>query len=242
MYAAFGLRNAVDAVTRHRIEARVLARETPEAIAAKAGLRPDVVRCYEAVFFDVRPHLENIDYVMNQVLDVGLGGGELSYDVAWKYFGFFGGPDVLDLVMGVPGGARPSDPAEAADFLADHTRETLACNAAVAVRALRPQDRRAAAEFLKLYARLVGGHGQAAQNSGGSAIQRNIQAALEALPFVAGRDGKDAVPPELAPYEHTAAELRAHEQFQVAFGMETPEIMAVKDMKFPEPGSSPRPG
>jgi len=50
------------------IQARILARQTPEAIADIMGVLPDSVQWYCDLFFDVIPHLDKRDWITKQVI------------------------------------------------------------------------------------------------------------------------------------------------------------------------------
>ena len=60
-------------------------------------------RGYEALFFDVRPRLEARDWIMYWVFCGGPGGVPPPGDDGeiWRWFGYFGGPHVLDEVVAV---------------------------------------------------------------------------------------------------------------------------------------------
>ena len=77
------------APTRWGIEARVLAGESNEEIAAKIGTEPEVIGAYVDVFFDVRKRLMNLDYVQNVVMADAVTRGlqERQYDLLWKLIG-----------------------------------------------------------------------------------------------------------------------------------------------------------
>ena len=76
------------------IESRLLARDDWDRIARRARMKTQMLEAYEAVFFNVRPELDNEDYVLHQVMGpaLHLGIHEQEYDFIWKMIGFKGGP------------------------------------------------------------------------------------------------------------------------------------------------------
>jgi hypothetical protein len=88
-----------DGPVRWEVEARTLARESNRSISTKCGLSPDRVRAYQQLFFGVEDRLAARDYIHLQV--IGTGEPWLPTDVGkvWLYFGYAGGPAVLDQII-----------------------------------------------------------------------------------------------------------------------------------------------
>jgi hypothetical protein len=237
VYHAFGVHSDPGGATRAALEARILACEAPEVVAGKAAMAAAVVRLYELLFFDVRDRLESPDYILNQVLGPRLqGGGDWDFDLVWKFFGYVGGPHILDLVMDTDRGPRPATAQEAAAFLSEDARAALQRQLAVAARALRAGAWREAAALVRACARPSGGREDEAIPNG---LLQNINAMLQALPWAVGRDAAKDLPPALAEYEETAAELRADEQFLLGTRQEVAGLAEIKGWKYPPEG---RPG
>jgi hypothetical protein len=93
---------------RWELEARLLAGQTDEDIAAATAVPAGVVAMYERPFFGVRKCLAARDYILSCVV----GGAPLhGFDEGdlrslWAYFGYAAGPKMLELVMSVSVG-RP---------------------------------------------------------------------------------------------------------------------------------------
>jgi len=83
------------------VEARLLAAQDDAAIAARVGLPAGVVAAYADLFFDVRPRLRARSYVYHTVLAPldDLGDGPADRARLWRFFGYAGGPAVLDAVL-----------------------------------------------------------------------------------------------------------------------------------------------
>ena len=83
-----------DGPRRWEVEAQLLAGQTDEAIGAQCDLPPDVVKCYETVFFSVRSRLGARMWVCNQVIGSGIHRGFSDDEVGplWATYAYFGGP------------------------------------------------------------------------------------------------------------------------------------------------------
>lgn len=98
--AALNLHEA-DGPPRWEIEARLLAGETSEAIAQRVGLDAAVVEWFHDLFFDVREMLGATDWICASVLQLRIGAiPEPAEPTIWKYFGFGGGPLLVDVLAG----------------------------------------------------------------------------------------------------------------------------------------------
>ncbi len=85
---------------RWEVEARILARQTDETIAARVGLTPATIRYYQRLFFSVREFLGAADWVT--VKAVGWGPFMLRLPTLgeiWKGLAYHGGAHVLELVI-----------------------------------------------------------------------------------------------------------------------------------------------
>jgi hypothetical protein len=92
-----------DGQLRWELEARLLAGQTDEDIAAATAVRAAVVAAYERHFFAVRQCLAARDYILGCVVGAaplrGFEEGDLR--PLWAYFGYAAGPKMLELVMAV---------------------------------------------------------------------------------------------------------------------------------------------
>lgn len=88
------------------VQARLLADQTDEEIAARCGPSAEAVHWYEALFFHVRDRLRARDWVMAHAI-----GGDLWHGFAgqplgalWRYAAYSAGPHALDVVIAVTTG------------------------------------------------------------------------------------------------------------------------------------------
>jgi hypothetical protein len=116
MYEAFRLRHDLD--LRAIVEAFILAGETDEQIAQRYGFHPESVGWYEAMYFHVRDRLESVTWVLKSIGGILGSRPPLAADgvltreqirLTWKVFGYYGGPSILEAVLGVlsPGAKQP---------------------------------------------------------------------------------------------------------------------------------------
>jgi hypothetical protein len=101
LLGAFQIRCSGDPRLRSELEARVLAGQTPVAIAALCGLPPEVVEAYEALYFNVRDRLGAADYISAIVIGLVPHEGLSTTDSLLKAFAFGHGPHVLNAVIAV---------------------------------------------------------------------------------------------------------------------------------------------
>ena len=84
---------------RIEVEARLLAGETIEAIAAKTGVSIGAVVAFAALFFAVADRIESSGYVLHVVLRLYAPGNESDIGVQARLLGYTAGSHVLDAVL-----------------------------------------------------------------------------------------------------------------------------------------------
>ncbi len=227
LFAAYHIHRE-NGVIRHALEARILARQTPEIIAQHLGIAAPVVRGYERIFFDVRDRLANRAYVLHRVIGPRLHAERpWKYDLTWKFWAYVGGPLVLDLLMRT---ARPSEVPTSDEgvpaFWSQQTQAALVQKLAVAAQNMREDRPTDAVLLLTAIKKLK------EDEVPDDAFHRSIQAILHSIPWVIGNDYK--LIPELAnsPYVNCAAELRDRELLLAAQGKHTAEMLELPKLTF----------
>ena len=234
--------NGVEGGTlKSALEARILARDDWDRIAKRARTRPDVIEAYEAVFFNVRPELDNEDYVLHQVMgpSLHLGFQEQEYDLIWKLFGYKGGPAVLDALIGVIDAApRPQSTAEAGAWMADVTRQGLKRKGLLAVHLVRINNFNAV-EFIDKVLKLFELERDAPGGGAGATegMLENVKVMMNSLgaAFTVGKRPGGADPSPLSRYDNQHAELRYDEVMALGGGRELPHATELVSLAFPEP-------
>lgn len=222
--------------TRWGIEARVLAGETNEEIAAKVGTDPAVIAAYVDVFFDVRDRLDNLDYVQNVIMadSVTRGLQERHYDLLWKLLGYKGGPYVLDAVIS-RGTAivRPDSHDTVGGFFQDFAISSMKYKAALASLTVQinTHTQLSLIESFVKYVEIerTTDNATKAQHS----IIDNIGAMLAAMPVKVGTK-LDSAPAKILPFDESATELRGDEMIIVASGGQLEHAADIQKLSFPE--------
>jgi hypothetical protein len=129
------------------LEARVLCNSPPELIAERCGLTADVVRAFEAVFFDVRHLLEASGYIFHQVIGRPIIDGFSPDDMGcvWKFFAYLRGQHALEILLFVHPGGKPRPwPSTFPATLAERRALVATCRLTVLTRCLKIRDMSAA--------------------------------------------------------------------------------------------------
>lgn len=125
---AYSIHRQPDSPTGTEIEARLLARQTPEEISQICGIDPNIITAYEATFFNVTDRLHNSSWVANCVLgrDFHSGLTERDWQALWRLYGYFGGPALFTaLQMKQNMQASPDDEKVEAQLRSDRRRSLL---------------------------------------------------------------------------------------------------------------------
>jgi hypothetical protein len=221
---------------RYAVEARLLAKQTPEQIGTMAGVDPTVIALYERVFFNVNEKLINPDYVMTCVLgpSVHAGLSDRDYDLLWKLFGYLYGPAVLDsFIHSTTTRYQPETGDEVDVCLADDARHALRRKVAVVARTfvINPFSQ---SELLNIYARFLEIEKSSDSGKAQDVILQNIQVMLDKLPWQAG-EGVTVDQPALPHYDVGSAELRTEELLAMAMGQSVAGKNEIEQLTFPEP-------
>lgn len=122
---------------RYTIEARLLARQTPQEIAQRIPVAPEVIEAYAAMYFDVGNRLDYPDFIVTRVIGEAIWSGlaDRPHDVLWKLWGYFVGPVILDsLIYTMAAPTWLTSTAQVPAFVADDIRLNLQTKAAMGVR------------------------------------------------------------------------------------------------------------
>lgn len=228
---------ADDAPVKWLIEARLLARETDNEIAARLGCDPSIVACYHDTFFDVREKINYRDYIINSVFGEACyrGLSERRHDLLWKLFGYYGGPHVLDTVSSRLGGSVwCNSPEQASKFLQDTAINAMKQKAAIAALTV-PINSETHIDLIESFVKYVEiERNTESQGQARDQIVDNIQATLEALPFAAYK-GAASLKGTLEQYDNTSVELRTDELLAASLGAQLPYADMLTTMCFPPP-------
>ena len=120
---------------RWELEARLLAGQSDEEIAAQCNIPAEVVNWHEALFCNVRPRLRARAYLLNHVVGAGAQRGFRDDEVGnfWAWVAMGGGPLVLDrFVETFHAAKRPDEPATLSNYLRQNAGVDVRLQAVVA--------------------------------------------------------------------------------------------------------------
>lgn len=225
LYNAMRIFRREDMDTRWSLEARVLGRQDVEGIAHRCRTTPEVVRWYEALFFDVRNELEHSDYIVNVVMSrsVHMGVAERNYDLIWKLYAYAHGHIILNSQVTKftnPTLITSEDQVDTV-YTQGHrsitARKTHLSSLTLPV-AYNQQI------FMEAHAKLLDIEKNAA--AGGAGVEslgtQNVHAMLTSLRFAVAVDPVDV--PQLGHYDGMSAEPRASELLAIALGKDSPRL------------------
>jgi hypothetical protein len=239
----------------HVIEARLLAGQSYEEIAELWGTMPKTIEWYEKLFFDVKDHLHKRDWITTQILIPKLeyyyGPEEFSplgntnqgnsrsvsrpfLDASLKFFGYFGGPKLLDIILY---GFNPNKPLEDGDqfneWLDDQWKLTLRKRSVQAALQFKV-NKFNVMELFETHAKIIS-LDQAANTltSPKTSYEKHIETLLNDLPFSIGDSSKKIYSQsKIEVYDRSSSELRDSELVDIENGREVKrELMG----SFPEP-------
>ncbi len=217
------------------IEARLIATQPMEGIAARTPLQLESVVAYEKLFFNVEGRHDQLDYVAAMVMGptaYNAGIRPRNYDLLWKMYGWGYGHLFLDAFLTHrTGTARPVDAEGVEPAMEDATKSNYKQKAMVASETLDPNNFNAMI-VLEGWARLCENQKGAGKGAGSQqTILTNVSAMMTALPFRVGAnppphgvEGRSSVGAHmLAPFDQGAAELRGDELMNMAVGYAPPQ-------------------
>ena len=223
---------------RAELEARILATEDNYALSDRLGLRVGAIEAYCQLFFDVRARLPRKSFILHFV--IGHSGAHQvnpsQYATLWKLFGYFGGPQHLDvLITGFEGhdsliGLTAS---EAMDTMisARQRQKMMIATSTLPINIATQQI------IFESWGKLRQ-HERESQTSVAqrNTILTNIEVMLDDVsPFCVGKDVTKHT--KLVARYEGAAELRGDELTHLSLGHEltTTQVELLNDMTFPEP-------
>jgi hypothetical protein len=239
------------------IEARILAGQSDEDIAAELGTIPEVAEWYEALFFNVRDRLANHDWIVEEVLYPAMNRSlqasmareakpkdqrqtplaQPFHDATLKLFAYFGGPFVLDQVIaGFRRGQRAGSADEVAGYFDGHYRNEIRHRSAMAATIFEVnQDN--VMELFNVHGRLM-----EIEKSNDSlehkqdVMHRAVSGFLKEMKFGVGNAGATLVAgTPVEPFDKCAAELRDGELLQLAAGGRPSTIDRIETLTMPPP-------
>lgn len=221
-------RGGDNARERYHLESNILARRTPAEIADRVSTSPEAIICYEKVFFNVVDRLKARDYISSQVLGPTFMSGLSSRSMAitFKYFAYFAGPHVLDLIADgfTDEIASPMEPSELSQWIDRQFRSRIRTNAMVGITFFEPTSYNIRTLLEGFQGLLSLSHKEMSQTGDDNVINRAIQGFIAQAPAPKGDDA-DKLPSRPGPsYGGGAVEPRVGELELIALGKPVPRL------------------
>lgn len=225
--------------TPYMIEARVLARQTPEQVAKAVCVEQPVVEAYLKLFFDVEERLDAIDYIYQAVMGPGINRGNLrmrAFDVLWKLAGYCGGVHILESIRD-PFPRNFADTVDDVDATYDmNVRRNSRRLSNLASSSISVSDNMTSLGLMEHWRQMVSDEAKGGgSNEAKSKNSANVQAMLGTLRFSVGVKGPTSqVNPDIRTYDSLGAELRGDELIKVSLGQGAVDVERLKTLRYPE--------
>lgn len=225
------------------LQARLLARQSNEEIATQLATLPDTVDWYESMFYHVRDRFEAHDWIVQQILVpaharmLGDNYTEAMWDMSLKFFGYFGGPLMVDFATaGFNRGAVPQSRDEIGGYL-DQQYSLAVKHRSTSLASFFEVNKYQILQLFELHAKLIEvERSEEAAEQLRTGFEKNLQGMIGEFPWAVGEDGqlRDAKGP-LGQYDHSHAELRDQELLRMGAGEPLPELEPLLTAKYPAP-------
>lgn len=130
--------------TRFGMEAYILTGEELGSISERTGVDPAVIDIYEKLFFHVSDRLKARNYIASQVLGDAFMAGLVnrSAEVTAKYFAYFGGKVVLEMILDAMDSnlVSPKDDLDLVEWLDKNYKNRLRTQGVVGTTFLEPTN------------------------------------------------------------------------------------------------------
>ena len=208
---------------RYAIEARLLAGQDNQEIAKQCCILPGAIEYYERLFFNVRDRLSARDYIIGQIITPinGVGLQEFTLELSAKFFGYFGGPVVLDFVLNQfdTSITRPKSGKQIDGFFDSFFQKTIRRRAAEA--SLTAEiNRWNVMQLFEIHSLLIAESRLRDRDLGNAGqYEENMRLLLSSVPWTTGRDSRKALgESSVGEYLKGPYELRASEMANFTTG------------------------
>ena len=242
------------------VEAMLLAGLSDDEIAKECHTVPQVIKYYEALFFNVRDRLQSGHWIVTHALmpayEMAIAAGhqvldangapnfqrtplsEPFDDATLKMFGYFGGPIILRYMLDC--GFRRGAMAQGTDgipaWFDGHVFTRLRHRSSMAAQTFE-LSKYDVMQLFEIHLRIVEIEKSTdSDETKQNAIFSNIAAMLKNMPWAIGEEGKKMIEGTLVePYDASAAELRDAELQLLSSGRKPSTIKGIEHMKLPPP-------
>lgn len=225
---------------RYEVEARILAGQSDTDIAHEVCGLAGMVDWYEKLFFNVRDRLRNRGYIVSRVICPSItepNWENLTLDLTGKFFGYFAGPTVLDVILhGYDNSAfTPSSGEDTGGFFEVHWGTQFRRRSAEAVNSFE-YNKYNVVELFEIHTRLLDLAQKTKKDVGElNVMEQAVDIMLHSFNYSTGSRLENAlVDSPLKPYIGQAGELRASEMMQIVAGDVPDTVSNLASLKLPE--------
>lgn len=242
------------------IQARLLARQTYEEVAKTMGVLPDAIKWYAELFFDVVPYLDHRDWISKQVIIPGLirsaGVTPVETDLpqnafkdstvarpfmdgTMKLFAYYGGPHLVDLMIGGLQAGKPLTGADDADNWFDRSINTTLRRRTAQAATVFEINKYNVMELFAVHGRLMEiARSEENQDQARSVLEKHIKSTVDEIPWAVGGDGEQLYGGTMVGrFDDMSSELRDDELLLMASGQ---VVRTVAPDNFPKALPPPR--
>lgn len=227
LFYAHLLHHHPDREWRVMVQARILTSADDNTAANYLSTLPDTIHWYEALYFNVRDRLNNLDWIIKSVLGspaerVAARDDTMTMEhrhILYKLFAYFGGPHILDAVLaGVQPNNLPKDRTQVSRWF-DQTMKTLLKRKAIMAAQMFEVNKWNVMELMNAHISIM-----SLEKDAGGGPQSEIEKAVEGLLGQIGgnwriaRKRLDEQPALEQQYAISAVEPRADEFASLAHG------------------------
>jgi len=226
--------------TRDAVEARILTGEDNKTVAAKCSTTKTLAAWYERCFFNVNDRLEASDYISRIVIGpmVNEGLENVSEGTLLKFFGYFGGSTILDVLADniEKSVLAPKDGSDTSAYFDTIGSTTLRRTSGVAAQTFEV-NKYNVMQLFEMHQQMIEGDRRADEVGGVvTPIEANIAAMLSAVPWVVGTERmKLLAESPLGEYMGHVAEPRAGELYALTSGEAPDSLGDIALTEFPPP-------
>jgi hypothetical protein len=232
------------------LESRVLAGQSAEEIGKVMGVLPDTVTWYCDLFFDVVPYLERRDWIVKHVIAPAMLKTATSTGVfkdstvahtyadgTLKLFAYFGGPIVVDVMIGgLQSGKRLTDPDKLTDWF-DGAVGTVVRRRTLQAAQSCEINKYNVFELMAVHTRIVEiANSVKSSDQPTTLLETHIRETLSEIPWAAGSAGEEMYEGTmLGRFDSMQSELRDSELLLLASGRTIDGATDSFPDGFPEP-------
>jgi len=224
------------------IEARLLARQTPEEIGKVMGILPDAVTWYADLFFDIKDRVDSRDWVTKQIIVPAMmrvpkaGDDALPFkdssvakpflDGSLKLFAYFGGRYAVDVFLAGIQVGRPLASPDDFNAWSDGQWSTVIRRRSLQASLQFEVNKYNVMELFAVHTQIMAlERSEDSSDQQRTTTERHIKAMIDEIPWAVGTDGEKLYTGSaVGQFDAMATELRDDELLRIASGQTVPGL------------------